>query len=74
MEIELEELKAEVKAINDAVDKIAQSGISYDALYLLVQAASGSVNGKKIPIRMIRAVFFGFENLKAYAFPEDDDG
>ncbi len=71
--IDLDELKEQIDAINTAVDKIAESGITYRALYLLVQAASPAVRGKKIPIKMIEAVFGGFEGLKEYVFEGDDD-
>lgn len=71
--IELDELKEQINAINEAVDKIAGSSITYRALYTLVQQAAPTVRGKKIPIRMIEAVFQGFEGLKDYVFEGDDD-
>lgn len=72
-EEQLAELKQEVEAINKAVETIRDNGISWQALYLLVQQAAPTVSGKKIPIRTIRAVFDGFEALQEFVFPQDDD-
>jgi len=72
----MDELKVQLESIQDGVRMIRESGISDDALFLLIQRASPSYGyrpAKKVSIRMIKAVIAGMDALKEYVFPEDED-
>jgi len=72
----LDEFKSQIEAIQDGVQRIRDSGISDDALYVLIQRAAPTFGGqtkKKPSISMIRAVMAGMDRLKEYVFPDEDD-
>ena len=72
---DLESLEEEVKAISESVTKIRESGLSRRAIELLIQhSAPGLPYGKRVSIKMIRAVMDGMEGLHEFLFsPEYED-
>lgn len=72
----LDEFKIQIESIQDGVRLIRESGISDDALYVLIQRASptfGGYNKKKPTIGMIKAVMSGMDGLKDFVFPEEEE-
>jgi hypothetical protein len=62
----LDKLADEIVMISNAVRKLKQSRLSEDTLYLLVQNAIGqsaATKYKLIPIKTIKAVVEGFDQL-----------
>lgn len=77
--MDIEDLKTEVEAISASVTKLRNSGITDDALLVLIQHASPSISvgsrrsQGKPTLTMIRAVMDGMEDLETYVFGEEDD-
>ena len=72
----LAEFKQQIESIQTGVRLIRDSGISDDALFLLIQRASPSYGvrpAKKVTIRMIKAVIAGMDALKDFVFPYDEE-
>jgi len=75
----LEELQEQVAAISAAVSELRASGISERALLILIQQAAPALRGarygsyKKVPIRTIRAVLDGIEDLSSFLTTDNDD-
>ena len=73
----LAEFKQQIESVQEGVRLIRESGISDEALFLLIQRASPSYGvrpARKVSIRMIRAVIEGMDALKDFVFPEEEDG
>jgi len=73
------EIVAGLEKIQEILDKletmckaVRDTGVSDDALYLLIQASAGNVGGRKISLKVIKAVFEGVENLYEFVFPEEE--
>lgn len=69
--VDLAQLKTEVRAISRAVKQIRSTGISEDALVLLIQHSAGFVGSKRVSRKMILAVIDGMEGLSEYVFPPE---
>jgi hypothetical protein len=76
--LKLDELKSVVKSIQAGVRKIRDTGLNEEVLLLLIQHASPTVTGHKVPRRKVkqqevRAVLEGLDNLADYMFGEERD-
>lgn len=68
-ELDIDQLRAEVEAISEAVRRL-RVGISEEALLVLIQHAAPHVKGRRVTQQTIRAVLDGVEGLDAYVFCE----
>ena len=80
MTIDIDDLRVEVESIAEGVEKIRCSGITDDALIMLIQRAAPSITtGRynrttKPSKKMIEAVLEGIEGLEEYVFGSEEDG
>jgi hypothetical protein len=72
VEKDLEKLREVTEQVTRLMETIRESGISDNALALLIQHSAGNIGGRKIPIRTIWAVINGIESLEEFVFPQED--
>ncbi len=71
---QVDDLKVEIKSIQEGVFKLRTTGIRENLIYSMIQKASDNVGGRchsqPIPIATIKAIMEGIEGLYEYVFPE----
>ena len=76
-EKELEDLKSQIKAIQEGIRKLRKTGMNINLIYLMIQKASPHVGGRykytPVSVKVIKAVLDGIEGLYDYVFPPKED-
>ena len=62
----LDELQVQVEAISLAMCSLKDSGVSEQALILLVQHAAPTIKGNRVPAKTIKAVMDGLADLNGF--------
>ncbi len=71
-EKQLDEVKTQIRAIQEGVCELRKTGIRENVIYLLIQKASpniGRLGGQPVSASTIKAVMKGIDGLYDYVFP-----